>query len=112
MFAASLETSVPFMPIAMPISARLRAGASFTPSPVTATISPRSLRILVSLSLCWGLTRANTISLVLSFNRALSFLSEILLRSSPVIISKSFVVMRPISFAIAAAVKPLSPVTI
>ena len=38
--AASLATSVPAMPMAMPMSAVFRAGASFTPSPVTATISP------------------------------------------------------------------------
>ena len=41
--AASLATSVPFCPIAIPMFAALRAGASFTPSPVTATISPMSL---------------------------------------------------------------------
>ena len=35
--AASLETSVPVMPIATPMSARLSAGASLTPSPVMAT---------------------------------------------------------------------------
>src|ERR1019366_5413623 len=38
MSAASLATSVPAIPIAMPIWAAFRAGASFTPSPVTATI--------------------------------------------------------------------------
>ena len=32
--AASLETSVPVMPIAMPMSACWSAGASLTPSPV------------------------------------------------------------------------------
>ena len=36
--AASLATSVPTFPIAIPISAFLIAGESFTPSPVTATI--------------------------------------------------------------------------
>ena len=36
--AASLATSVPVMPIAIPISALLSAGASLTPSPVIATI--------------------------------------------------------------------------
>ena len=35
--AASLATSVPVIPIAIPISALLIAGESFTPSPVTAT---------------------------------------------------------------------------
>ncbi len=36
--AASLVTSVPVMPIAMPMSAFLSDGASFTPSPVIATM--------------------------------------------------------------------------
>ena len=36
--AASLLTSVPVMPIATPMSAFFRAGASFTPSPVIATM--------------------------------------------------------------------------
>ena len=39
--AASLLTSVPAMPIAMPTSAFFSAGASLTPSPVIATTSPR-----------------------------------------------------------------------
>ena len=38
MSAASLATSVPAMPMAMPICAAFSAGASLTPSPVTATI--------------------------------------------------------------------------
>ncbi len=37
---ASRATSVPDFPIATPMCAALRAGASFTPSPVTATTSP------------------------------------------------------------------------
>lgn len=40
MSAACLETSEPEMPMAIPMSAFLRAGESFTPSPVTATIAP------------------------------------------------------------------------
>jgi hypothetical protein len=40
MSAACLETSEPEMPIAMPMSAFFRAGESFTPSPVTATMAP------------------------------------------------------------------------
>jgi len=52
MLAASFDTSVPVMPIAIPMSARLSAGASFTPSPVTATISPSSLTVSAILSLC------------------------------------------------------------
>ena len=41
--AASFETSVPVMPIAMPMSARFSAGASLTPSPVIATTWPSPL---------------------------------------------------------------------
>ena len=37
MWAASLETSVPVMPMAMPMFALFSEGASFTPSPVMAT---------------------------------------------------------------------------
>ncbi|MNC94979.1 hypothetical protein D3C83_119790 [compost metagenome] len=40
MSAASLDTSVPAIPIATPMSAVFKAGASLTPSPVIATISP------------------------------------------------------------------------
>ena len=40
--AASFATSVPVIPIAIPIFAFFKAGASLTPSPVTATISPNS----------------------------------------------------------------------
>ena len=43
MTAASLETSVPVMPMATPMSAALRAGASLTPSPVMATTLPLCL---------------------------------------------------------------------
>ena len=38
--ADSFVTSVPVMPIATPISADFTAGASFTPSPVIATMLP------------------------------------------------------------------------
>ena len=40
MSAASLATSVPARPMATPMSAFLSAGASLTPSPVTATTWP------------------------------------------------------------------------
>ena len=58
MSAASLETSVPVMPMATPMSAFLRAGASLTPSPVMATMCPRSCNAWTILSLCSGETRA------------------------------------------------------
>ena len=50
--AASLETSVPVMPIATPMFAALSAGASLTPSPVIATIWP----------LCWSSRTRRTLS--------------------------------------------------
>ena len=46
MSAASLDTSVPVMPMATPISAVFSAGASFTPSPVIATVVPVALQRL------------------------------------------------------------------
>jgi hypothetical protein len=49
--AACLATSVPVIPIAKPTSAFFRAGASFVPSPVTATTSPLSIRIKEQTSL-------------------------------------------------------------
>ena len=50
---ASFDTSVPVIPIATPISAFFSAGASFTPSPVIATMRPffcqfLTIRILFS----------------------------------------------------------------
>mmetsp|Transcript_88069 Transcript_88069/g.179922 ORF Transcript_88069/g.179922 Transcript_88069/m.179922 type:complete len:259 (-) Transcript_88069:2420-3196(-) len=63
MSAASRATLVPTMPMATPISAFFRAGASLTPSPVTATISFSSFWNLLTISSFWmGDVRANTIS--------------------------------------------------
>jgi hypothetical protein len=42
--AAYLATSVPAIPIANPTSAFFKAGASFVPSPVTATTFPLSFK--------------------------------------------------------------------
>ena len=44
MSAASFATSVPMMPMATPTWAFFSAGASFTPSPVTATTWPCCFR--------------------------------------------------------------------
>ena len=63
MAAASRATSVPAMPIAKPTSAFLRAGASFVPSPVTATTSPLYLSPVTRAYLSSGRDRANTNSL-------------------------------------------------
>ena len=78
---ASLAASVPFMPMATPTSARLRAGASFTPSPVMATTWPSSCRALTRRSLCSGLARANTSTSMATRRRAAS---SIMATSAPV----------------------------
>ena len=57
---ASFATSVPAMPIATPISACCSAGASFTPSPVIAVISPICFSRLINCFLCTGSDRLNT----------------------------------------------------
>merc|ERR1719312_2313714 len=53
--AASLQTSVPHFPIAIPTSALFTATPSFTPSPVMATINPWLCRADTILTLCLGL---------------------------------------------------------
>ena len=58
--AASRETSVPLRPMAMPMSAALSAGASFTPSPVIATTCPSACSARTIASFCSGSMRANT----------------------------------------------------
>lgn len=63
--AAYLATSVPEIPIANPTSAFFKAGASFVPSPVTATTSPLYLRPVTRAYLSSGLDLANTSSLSL-----------------------------------------------
>ena len=60
MTAASLETSVPVMPMATPMSARFSAGASLTPSPVIATTLPLRLSRSTRRTLSSGATRATT----------------------------------------------------
>jgi hypothetical protein len=44
--------------MATPMSARLSAGASFTPSPVTATTSPLACSAVTTRSFCAGVARA------------------------------------------------------
>ena len=56
--AAFLATWVPEIPMATPTLALRRAGASFVPSPVTATILFSFLRPSTNLSLCSGLLLA------------------------------------------------------
>ena len=58
MEAASLLTSVPVIPMATPMSAFFRAGASLTPSPVMETMQPRRCQAETMRILCSGETRA------------------------------------------------------
>ncbi|MNP47017.1 hypothetical protein D3C76_1410530 [compost metagenome] len=60
MSAASLVTSVPLMPMAIPTSACFSAGASLTPSPVMPTTWPLACNARTRRNLCSGLVRANT----------------------------------------------------
>jgi hypothetical protein len=48
--------------LALPMSAFFKAGESFTPSPVTATMAPIRWHPSTMISFCWGDVRANTIS--------------------------------------------------
>ena len=67
--AAFLATSVPAIPIANPTSAFFNAGASFVPSPVTATELSNYLRPVTKRYLSSGLERAKTFkSLIISLN--------------------------------------------
>ena len=58
MSAAPLATSVPVFPMAQPMSAARRAGASLTPSPVMATTWPFFCQAFTMRILCSGVTRA------------------------------------------------------
>lgn len=135
---AILATSVPLTPMAKPTSARFKASASFVPSPVTATMSPHSLKPATRRYLWWGHDQASTLSydqivwklarfLTLSFTFLLSHsqgTEELQLmqtspptnssNSSPVktVYFSSQSLINQHSFAIAVAVYLLSPVTI
>mmetsp|Transcript_15500 Transcript_15500/g.34221 ORF Transcript_15500/g.34221 Transcript_15500/m.34221 type:complete len:277 (-) Transcript_15500:405-1235(-) len=131
MSAASLATSDPFLPMAMPIAACFRAGESFTPSPVMAVMFPALVNSFTIISFCSGLVRAKTISfLFTSTAQSSSVMSAMCppctttaptsssgtdLGSQPLsLASTSRVgrVIRPILRAMAAAVSGWSPVTI
>ena len=60
MAAAYLATYVPEIPIAKPTSAFFSAGASFVPSPVTATTCPLSFNPVTKAYLSSGLDRDKT----------------------------------------------------
>ncbi len=100
MSAVCLATSVPVMPMATPMLARLSAGASFTPSPVIATTWSCALKASTMRVLCCGETRQQTSS---RSARAASSSSESLSISAPVSTSPSGV-RSPMSRAMASAV--------
>ena len=54
MSATFFVTSVPVMPMPIPISADLMEGASFTPSPVIAVTAPRAFHAWTIRVLCSG----------------------------------------------------------
>ena len=95
---ASRATSVPRPPMAMPICAAFSDGASFTPSPVMATISPFAFSAVTIRSFCSGMIRANTVTVR---TRSANCLSSIFERSVPVRISSA---SRPAWRAMARAV--------
>ena len=106
--AASLATSVPVTPIATPIFACFNAGASFTPSPVIATIIPFSCHARTMRILCSGDTLAYT---EIFGTNSLNCSSLIFSISVPSQASDKSCKI-PILFAIAAAVILWSPVII
>ncbi|MBT9169296.1 MAG: hypothetical protein DDT19_02654 [Syntrophomonadaceae bacterium] len=104
---ASLLTSVPVIPIAMPIAAFFKAGASFTPSPVIAT----TLAFLVKASITRSLWFGETLAYTSTFSTILSNSPSVKAPNSvPVKISPDFRI--PNSLAIASAVSLWSPVII
>ena len=73
MSAAFFATSVPVMPMAKPTSALFKAGASFVPSPVTATIDPSFFKAVTNKYLSSGDERAKIFSLFCNCLNALLF---------------------------------------
>ena len=105
---ADFVTSVPVIPIPIPTWASLIAGASFTPSPVIATIFPLFWSAKTILSLWAGFTLAYTeYLLTIFFSSSSLYLSS----SLPSIASLSLSII-PTFFAIAVAVSIESPVII
>ena len=101
---AFLATCVP-VPMAMPMSAALIAGASLTPSPVMATTSPFFLSVSTSSTLCSGATRPTTPMSSMRASRSSSLSAA---NSDPSIAVPGM----PSCFAMAAPVVTSSPVTI
>mmetsp|Transcript_36374 Transcript_36374/g.102484 ORF Transcript_36374/g.102484 Transcript_36374/m.102484 type:complete len:315 (+) Transcript_36374:849-1793(+) len=105
---ASLDTSVPAIPIATPMLAALRAGASLTPSPVMDVISPTAWSACTIWILFSGEARAKMLQ---SFTTACSSSSDMASSSGPVYTSPSFSAM-PSMLPMARAVSAWSPVII
>ncbi len=104
---ACRATSVPPRPIAMPMLARRSAGASLTPSPVTATKCPLACAADTSASFCSGVARANTRACPITARSCSGVASA---SCAPCTTSDSSLAM-PSSRAIASAVRGWSPVT-
>lgn len=113
--AAFLATWVPEIPMATPTFALRRAGASFVPSPVTATILFSFLRPSTSFSLCSGLLLARIFKCFTFWKNSsgvkfcYSFSNSAPSMHSPGVKSPGLVI--PISSPTALAVILLSPVT-
>ena len=105
--ATSRATSVPEL-TATPMSASFNAGASLTPSPTMATISPRLCKAATIRSLSLGETRANTDTVLIRSARAESDRASMSLPSK----TDDPCASRPIFLATATAVSRWSPVTI
>ena len=105
--AASRATSVPLRPMATPMLARRSAGASLTPSPVTATKCPADCAASTIASFCSGVTRANTLTLPMA---SASCAGDASCTCEPCITSSGPAAI-PSSPAIASAVSGWSPVT-
>ena len=105
---ASFETSVPVIPIATPTSAFFIAGASFIPSPVTATTFPILFIVLTTRIFIVGVLLAITDILSILFLSSSSFIASISLASKIKLFSFNIFS----SLAIALAVTILSPVSI
>lgn len=102
--AASRATSVPRSPMATPMSAARKAGASFTPSPVIATTWPCACRARTMRSFCSGAMRAKIDT---DFSWACSCASS----NAPICAPASTsVACNPAARAIARAVSGASPV--
>ena len=100
MSATFLVTSVPVMPMPIPILADFMLGASLTPSPVIAVIFPSSFHAFTILTLCSGCTRAYTLICFINSGNCPSDISSSVLPVTASLLSEII----PSSNAIATAV--------